>query len=126
MEVCKQGWAKEKSEFDSQAVFLPGYPPGSLQGNHLVWHIAGKRRIQIGEAADGHALDRPNGPVAALAIGLGQPALIRALITEHQQHTLFASDDAQALAQRIALTQRVGIVIKKEHPHNFYTMAMFL
>lgn len=98
----------------------------SLERDDLIGWIAGERSIEIGEAAHMHALDGANGAIAAVLVWHRQPALVRALVAQHQQDALFGCDLAQALAEWIALAQRVRVIVKKEHAHHFGSVAFLL
>ena len=81
--------------------------------------------IEIGKAADPHARDRASGTAVA-----GSPsarrALDRAPVTEHQQDSLLRGNLAEALAQRVAGAQHVGVVVEEEHPDDLDAVVALL
>lgn len=80
----------------------------------MVGRVARQRAVEVGEAADTHALDSIVWGAAGW-LALGQPALHRALIAEHQQDVLLAGDFAQPLADRVALAQYIGVIVEEHH-----------
>ena len=57
------------------------------QRDDMVRRVARQRRVQVGKAADPHARDRSRRQRRA-DLPLGQAALQRALVTQHQQHSV--------------------------------------
>ena len=80
---------------------------------------------EVGKAADLHARDRFRGPCRA-DLALGQAALERALVTEHQQHAVLGGHPTQALADRIPRSQQIGVVVKEEHADDLDAMRALL
>ena len=107
--------------FAAVTISLTHMPPAwqrgacrDLERDDVVGRVARQRGIEVGETADAHALDgvRRN---AVGRLALGQPALHRALVAEHQQDVLLAGDFAQPLAERVALAQNVGVIVEEHH-----------
>ena len=87
---------REKAPGRSQTKTRRRLQIADSERDHVVGRIARQRSVEVWEAAHTHAFDRVLGLQFQLA--LGQAALQRALVAEHQQDALLAGDFAQPLA----------------------------
>ena len=77
--------------------------------------------VQIRKAADRNTVDGPGG-LEAISTGVVRAVVFRestsrrTLITEHEQAVLFAGNGRDSLAERVALSKRVRVVVEKNIP----------
>ena len=84
--------------------------------DHLVRHVAGKRLVEVREAADRHAGEQ-------LVRDL---ALVAALVAAHQQHAGLLRDLVQAGADRVAVDQDIVVVLEEEHADDVDAVPLLL
>ncbi len=77
--------------------------------------------VEVWKAADRNTVDGPGGLVSVSTgivrvVEFRESASRRTLITEHEQDVLFAGNGRDSLAERVALSKRVRVVVEKNIP----------
>jgi len=109
-------------------VLLSGAHRGPVRSSHSVMTWSGGSPASAAYRSGKQPTRTPaTVPIGSAApISLGQPALQRALVTEHQQHSVLGGDLPEALAHGIARSQPVGVVVKEEHPDDLDAVRALL